>query len=422
MQGTGYLNSAISSNRNMYNQMTQPSVASNKAHLVNGYYGDKVQYYNDEVALQKEKKKKRNKFLTLAFAGVATLGIAGTLTIGLIKGKIRPNEIGEQVSNSKLAEKTRKILKPVVDFSVNVSNIKDDLWTRYTHKNKAINKANSFLENIYHGFAKNKYKANYDKNYSIVTGALGDIDGVKNFDGWFDDILAGIRKNLGLDGEGKRITEGLLDDMKEGPIKGSKKLFKKLSSSVLSDEKLVELRKAQVSKLAIDGIGEISDDLYSAKPEVAQEAFEALVEKLQKSGKIQNGADATEVATAIKNLNYIKVKGGADLFERIRDTALGNAATDTLGVIASLGLLGGSLVTAENKAEKKSTMINLGIPLLVTLGTMVYGTAMCFSGGVALAFGLVTGNIASSAAKFIDNKTKQHAALRAEADKTTYVA
>ena len=41
-------------------------------------------------------------------------------------------------------------------------------------------------------------------------------------------MLTGIKENLGLDGKGKRITEGLLDDVKENPIKGTGKLFKKL--------------------------------------------------------------------------------------------------------------------------------------------------------------------------------------------------
>ena len=193
MQGMEHINSAINSNRNMYAQMTQPNVASNKAHLVNGYYGDKVIYYNDEVAIQKEKKKKRNKILTLAFTGVASLGIVGTLAVGLIKGKIKPNEIGKQVSESKIAKKAKEILDPVVNVAVNFSNIKDDVWTRYTHKNKYLNKANEFLENIYHGFAKKKYQANYDKSYTAITEALGNIEGVENFDGWFSKMLTGIK-------------------------------------------------------------------------------------------------------------------------------------------------------------------------------------------------------------------------------------
>ena len=147
-----------------------------------------------------------------------------------------------------------------------------------------------------------------------------------------------------------------------------------------------------------------------------------MVSKIKASGKLKPEANAEEVATAIKNLNQIKTKGGNDLFERIRDTALGNASTDTLGVLLALGTLGGSLATSENKIERKSTMINLGIPLLVTLGGMVYGTAMCYSGGVALAFSFITGQIAKVGAKFIDNKTKQHALLKAENDKKEYVA
>ncbi|MBQ7286687.1 MAG: hypothetical protein IJW73_02885 [Candidatus Gastranaerophilales bacterium] len=417
-----HINSAINSNRNMYAQMTQPNVASNKAHLVNGYYGDKVIYYNDEVAIQKEKKKKRNKILTLAFTGVASLGIVGTLAVGLIKGKIKPNEIGKQVSESKIAKKAKEILDPVVNVAVNFSNIKDDVWTRYTHKNKYLNKANEFLENIYHGFAKKKYQANYDKSYTAITEALGNIEGVENFDGWFSKMLTGIKENLGLDGKAKRITEGLLDDVKENPIKGTGKLFKKLSSEVLSDARLEGVKAEQIKRLTIDGIGEISDDLYSKDANIAKKAFDALVEQLEKSGKIKNGASAVDIANHIKNLNQIKTKGAHDLFERIRDTALGNASTDTLGVIASLGLLGGSLATAEDKTERKSTMINLGIPLLVTLGSMVYGTAMCFAGGVALAFGLVTGEVAKRGAKLLDNTLKQKAVLKAENEKKEYLA
>jgi UDP-N-acetylmuramyl pentapeptide phosphotransferase/UDP-N-acetylglucosamine-1-phosphate transferase len=106
--------------------------------------------------------------------------------------------------------------------------------------------------------------------------------------------------------------------------------------------------------------------------------------------------------TAIKKFNSTKNNCAQQLIPRLRDTNLGNASTDALGIITSLGVLGGALANTENNEEKKSTFINLGIPLLTTLATTIYGTAKSFSGLLSIGFGLATGEIFSLVAEKAD--------------------
>ena len=85
MEKMSVLNSAISSNRQMYNNLSNSSIKSNKTYLIASYSTDKTQYYNDQELLKKQKRKKRNKILTLSFASVATTIIAFGLVFELAK-------------------------------------------------------------------------------------------------------------------------------------------------------------------------------------------------------------------------------------------------------------------------------------------------------------------------------------------------
>ena len=87
-------------------------------------------------------------------------------------------------------------------------------------------------------------------------------------------------------------------------------------------------------------------------------------------------------------------------------TTIENNALEIIEFVNSK--LGGSVLMSDTKEEKKSTVINLGIPLLTTLASAIYGTAKCMSGGKALLFGFATGQIASIAAGTIDKFVTNH--------------
>ena len=85
MQGLTNTNSAINSNRQMYERLSKNSALTSKPSL--HYLSSEVQYYNDEKAIKKQRRKKLAKWLTLGFAGTSILAIGATLAISAFKGK-----------------------------------------------------------------------------------------------------------------------------------------------------------------------------------------------------------------------------------------------------------------------------------------------------------------------------------------------
>ena len=92
-----------------------------------------------------------------------------------------------------------------------------------------------------------------------------------------------------------------------------------------------------------------------------------------------------------------------DVIDKSRDTNLGNAISDVTGMALSVGTLGLAVASEDDKEKRKSTILNLGIPLIVTLGTMILGNLKNISGVKAILLGLGTGQLASMGAKAIDN-------------------
>ena len=103
-----------------------------------------------------------------------------------------------------------------------------------------------------------------------------------------------------------------------------------------------------------------------------------------------------------------------NMFNKVAESKVGSIVTDMMG----LGLLGytGVKVTSNgnNKEEKISAALKVGIPLLGTIGTYFYSAAKAFSGITNVAFSLGTGFILNRIGdsinnyyqkRFVENKT-----------------
>ena len=84
------------------------------------------------------------------------------------------------------------------------------------------------------------------------------------------------------------------------------------------------------------------------------------------------------------------------------------APTDTLSVIASLGSVGLGLSTAEDKNERYSVLLNVGLPIVGSVATTLYFTARLVSGFKALGLGLLSGFVFGQAGSVVDNLRQKH--------------
>ena len=360
------INSAINSNREMYQSLTRGNALSNKT-LLTKYalaQNDQVTFYQDIDKQNKRKKIKRG--LALGFAGL------GAVTIGFIalfaNKKIDPNKAKTLLGSA---------WNKTINLMTNLTNIKDDAWDKIAKKTentpfKFIKNWGDKFSDQYRVWSNNKFKKSFDTALEELKKASGGQikDLPENFDSWSKKIDTAIHTELHK--ENNKITDNLIDKNFVKNIRESgKSLFKKLTDSNIADTKINKLKEVQ--------------------------------EAAQKISVPENASE--ELKQAIEKFNAIKTKSAEELVPKFRDISAGNAPTDALTILASMGMLGGSVALADNKEERKSMVLNLGIPLLTTIGMAIFGTARCWAGAKSLLCGFAAGQIASIGAKIIDKTT-----------------
>ncbi len=444
MQQTNALNSAINSNRAMYQQMTQPSVASNKAHLVNSYYGDKTQYYNDQVAIKKEQRKKIGKIATTCFAVLATLGILGNTSYQIASKYVNFGKLGNQAKDA---------LDKTIHFFMNFDMSRNNLWKNCSHKistNTPINTEKWIdepIEKFYSMLGKFFNNRKYEKGVEILERNnkvlnLADIPKTGEYAEWFDKQGKVISETIANSNEHatdmfKKAVEAYKNDTSSSFINKIKKAISTLLTEgcedVIEDRKLMPIYKSQTTsktekflkdfnldneqiglisgenKLVfrqntktIDSIKEWFENIKKAK-NIKKQLVSDIAKKLE--GTCDNPQkEAKKVAKSLIDIHKITSDGAREVLEKQRDIRLGNNSVElltNLGTVASLGI---AVSRADTKERKKSIMTNLGIPLLTALGFSSVGGVLNISGAKAAITGLIIGQVASQGAKLADKK------------------
>ena len=105
-------------------------------------------------------------------------------------------------------------------------------------------------------------------------------------------------------------------------------------------------------------------------------------------------------------------KGARNIAEKQRDLKLGNASVDVLGMASTIGMLGVGVAKAEDKKEKESIMLDLGIPLTSSMIFSFVGGLKNISGVASMLTGLAVGSATSLGVKLIQslkgNKEQQN--------------
>jgi len=384
MQGMEHINSAVNSNRQMYQKMSNSINVSNRTYIQNSNKSDsfeKVQYYNDP---EKENKKKKKNWLIAGSVGLTALSAVAYAISGK-KMHIDLSKISlPNIKNMKIPgvdkAKLDSFWHKFCNGTVNFTNLKDDGWDRFANwlsdkgPLKYIKKGGDALTDWY----RNNVFKSVRKPFENLQGAILleckkqgiDINelNLKNYDNVFKDIDGAI----GTIAKQDRITSKKnLFGGKEHTVKN---LFETLTSPI-ADNKI----SAKVAECA-DFIDTSIFEKYSDKD------LTKLNELIEKYHKLQQ----TTLIAKLRDINY------------------GCAPTDI--ITAGIPTLGFGLAVAncETKEEKKDLMFNLGIPLLPTLFMPVVGTFFPVLNGVkAMAAGLGVGQVVSQSVKAIDRKIKE---------------
>lgn len=113
-------------------------------------------------------------------------------------------------------------------------------------------------------------------------------------------------------------------------------------------------------------------------------------------------------AKAINSFNNSTTIETDKLFDKIRDLKIGSAPKDTLGVLASVGIVGLQLQHADNKDERVSVTIKYGIPTVGAVLIALYCTVGLISAGPSLLIGVASGLALNRVGEVADDLRKKY--------------
>ena len=388
MIATNNINHAIDSNKYIYQKMQVAQGPSNRAMMLNAYHTDKVQFYNDENAKKKAEKKKQNKIFTLLFAGVSCIAIATGVVASLIKGKGKnhinlarlkdlkfdPKKLGfdtDKIMQSKFMTGLMKKLEPIMNFGINFGTIRDDCARRLVEKTKGtkfefINTGAEKFKKLYHKWAHDGAKESYEvasENLNNILEKHGITKKIADFDTFFNEARDVTTEKLT---KGTTLTQDFFSKDANGKMRPFKVMKKELTEGIIADKRI--------------------------RPLYDKYLIEDLPEEVLKN---------KEVGKALADYNTIVTS----VIDKHRDTNIGNAISDAAGMITAVGGLGAAIATADSKEERKSTFLNLGLPILSTLGFMIYGNMKNIAGVTSMVMGFAFGEVTKVIAKIIDKAT-----------------
>lgn len=351
-------------NINLYSSITSKKLANPKDYLVNAYSPDRLQYYNAETNAQKKNRKSNIiKYIAIVSSTLLILG-AGILTV--VSGN-KNSKYFIDWANFKLKDKISSAMS-------NFTNIKDDLWDRFAkkakkfqifnfHPMKWIDDLGEKITGFYHNAVKKSFKNEWNsKRQQMIDNGIAESSLPDKFETWYDNITQQIHSRV--HGDENRVTKDL----------NAKNFIDKFFGGNIADEKLTDV-----------------------------------IQGTYKEVPMSSGDNKL-----IQEYNEYQKRITEKIIAKQRDICIGSAPTDVLTQITSLGLLGVAVKHSDTKEEKRSIVINLGIPLLTALGTTTYATLRALSGAKALGAGLILGEIASLTANKLSKLYLKHKGINKE--------
>jgi len=339
--------------------------------------------------------------------------------IHTLKEKVNPDFVDKLARDILVSAK--KILNGAVNIVLNLNAAKD-FYSEKALKNmdkkhgiitQLVDKSTDAMANLAIKSTKNKYlnllkNVQKIKNYDIKSPKIMPI---------LDEIETSIRQiqGSGLDlrcNETKQNLNAVAKDF----FKEYVSIFSKTSTTQTTAEKLKTSSKAIAEMVTKSSESFISDDSAKALKKAMKKKFwednNALMSQLKALKKELEKPDSLEsqkIKVTLKNLhkkveNTVKFETN-NLFERLRDLALGSAPVEMLGIILPIPYISYKLIGASDKKERKKILLKEGVPLSFGMAGWAYGSMFrLFNAPTALAFSIVTGGIFAKIGNYLENK------------------
>jgi len=215
------------------------------------------------------------------------------------------------------------------------------------------------------------------------------------------------------------------------------RLIKILRTKLSSYKRLSGSHEEQYREVMVSEIFEIMNSITNRVKKSASMfnySDEALLQIATSGSKLKNilqkseKGELQEILTIYKALlpreEYIKLRTSTNktvkafdkaintennlFFDKLRDLALGSAPTDVLSLLGSVAGVGVGLSMADTKEERKSAMLNYGIPIIGSLATSVVLTFGLVSGIKSMLIGLGSGAVMNRIGAALDKRRKAY--------------
>ncbi len=447
MNNLAHIDNAIIQNRQIYNNISaKPNAFVNLSSQKDVYTSSKVQYYNDEKSQKAQKDKKLSKILVLGFSAVSILGLGATAAIQILKHKVKIQDIPKIATDTidaamqtQAGQTAKKWTNKILNMCINLDALKNNIWTGISNK-LHLNKFDDYIANTYSKLSIKESLDKYAKSSSRIN-IFNDLIGKnklkpQEYEEFCSDMANAIKNKVSP--EGGKVYQVLFEGFKKTDKNqnfiqrmknGFKTFWKNGTKEVIADTNLNNVYKKYTQGLEQDFIpNEIFDSIQNMKkalPEARATMHASIVNQIKKLlenqdldelKKAYNIDDTDKLAQAIakdyEQLDFLYSKGARNIAEKQRDLKLGNASVDVLGMTSTIGMLGVGVAKAEDKKEKESIMLDLGIPLTSSMIFSFVGGLKNISGVASMLTGLAVGSATSLGVKLIQslkgNKEQQN--------------
>lgn len=353
-----------------------------------------------EITNKKQPKTKKQKIAKAALL-TATVGAIAIGAFAMLRGKTNiVKDTSEIIGKAKTeAQKLGKYENGVN----NITNIKDSVTRKFLMKIPGYEKFDKWCSDLYRKILAKTISTSHKKaGEAILSADKGILEAIeiskldKSKAERLRELIGKRAKAVqefinpdsiqqrfkNIDGQLDRLD---IDAMKKiGGITNRKNAnaARKLTTTSVVQEKLQKAKDFQnklLSKYKNTGL---------SKEELKE--FNSLLESLGNADVQKN------VSKADKVFNNSFIKESKDMFNKLRDINCGSAPTDIMGIGLTAGTLGIYTAQADTKEEKVGVTLTTGIPLLTTLGTLVFATTKMVSGGKALGLATLTGLVSKT--------------------------
>lgn len=245
------------------------------------------------------------------------------------------------------------------------------------------------------GYRK-EFTNNLDHNYSIFKTSLQEISNKLDInDKESRDLLGEISKKIKeyyyFSGPKESVDRAKIVD--ELNVK-----LANFNNVIQTSDKDLAVKSAIQKEIRI-----MTDDVLTSDQKGHVEKLKTIIKTLtecpvqNKKGELvklfdENEAKAFEKSTdsLTGSANKACFMESEDFYDKNAEFAVGSAPSDVLGLLFPVGVAGYAISKGDNSQERISTTLTTGIPIVGSIGTMIYGTTRMLAGpkNLGLAFGV----------------------------------